>query len=62
MRPALRSLRVPQLSLFHSPSPSPLWATFPHEIREQTVRLLARLLRGHQVCVAADRCREARDE
>jgi hypothetical protein len=48
MRPSPRSSRVPQLSLFHPPSPSPRWATFPREVREQAVRLLARLLREHR--------------
>jgi hypothetical protein len=63
MRPSLRSSRVPQLSLFHPPSPSPPWATFPREIREQTVRLLARLLRKHRDgVVAARRHPEAGDE
>jgi hypothetical protein len=54
---------VPQLSLFHPPSPSPPWATFPREIQEQTVRLLARLLRKHRDrVVAVGRRREAGDE
>jgi hypothetical protein len=48
MRPSLRRSRVPQLSLFHPPSPSPRWATFPREVREQAVRWLARLLREHR--------------
>ena len=44
-------------------SPSPPWATFPREIREQTVRLLARLLRKHRDgVVAAGRGPEAGDE
>jgi len=53
MRPSPRRSRVPQLSLFHPPSPSPRWATFPREVREQTVRWLARLLREHQNGVGA---------
>jgi hypothetical protein len=53
MRPSPRSSRVPQLSLFHPPSPSPHWATFPREVREQAVRWLARLLRKHQNGVGA---------
>ena len=63
MRPSLSSPCVLQPSLFHPPSPSPPWATFPREIREQTVRLLARLLRKHRDgVVAAGRHREAGDE
>jgi hypothetical protein len=62
MRP-LSSPCVLQPSLFHPPSPSPPWATFPREIREQTVRLLARLLRKHRDgVVAAGQRREAGDE
>ena len=48
MRPSLSSACVLQRSLFHPAGPSPPWATFPREIREQTVRVLARLLRKHQ--------------
>jgi hypothetical protein len=59
MRPSPSRSCVPQPSLFHSASPSPPWTTFPREIREQTVRLLARLLRKHR---AVGRRREAGDE
>ena len=63
MRPSPSRPRVPQLSLFRPMSPSPPWATFPREIREQTVRLLARLLRKHRDgVVAAGRGPEAGDE
>ena len=63
MRPSLSRPCVLQPSLFHPPSPSPPWATFPREIREQTVLLLARLLRKHRDgVVAASRPREAGDE
>ena len=63
MRSSLSSPCVLQPSLFHPPSPSPPWATFPREIRAQTVRLLARLLRQHRDgVVAASRPREAGDE
>jgi hypothetical protein len=63
MRPASIRSRVPQLSLFHPPSPSPQWATFPRGVREQAVRWLARLLREHQNRVgAAGRGREAGHE
>jgi hypothetical protein len=63
MRPSPSRPCVPQPSLFHPASPSPPWATFPSEIREQTVRLLARLLRKHRDgVVAVGRRREASDE
>jgi len=63
MRPSPSSPCVPQLFLFHPPSPSPPWATFPREIREQTVRWLARLLSKHRDGVAAaGRRPEAGDE
>jgi hypothetical protein len=39
--------RVAQFQLFHPPHPSPCWQGLPQEIQETTVRLLARLLRGH---------------
>ena len=53
----------PPASLFHPPWPSPPWATFPRDFREQTVLLLAQLLRKHRDgVVAASRPREADDE
>lgn len=36
-----------QMTLFHPPPRIPRWLDFPVEIREQTVRLLARFLRQH---------------
>lgn len=40
--------RVTQLNLFHPNSRTPLWSSLPLEVREQTLRLLARLLRQHR--------------
>ena len=34
-----------QPTLFHPPHPRPSFQTFPHDIRETAIRLLARLLR-----------------
>jgi hypothetical protein len=55
MRPSLSRPCVLQPSMFHPPSPSPPWATFPREIREQTVGSLRLLGR-----VRDDRARDAR--
>lgn len=45
----MRYVREPhrrdQMALFHPRPTSPQWLEFPAEIREQVVRLLARLLR-----------------
>jgi hypothetical protein len=62
----LRSMilqRLSQPTLFR-PAPSrPSFHTFPPEIQAKTVRLLARLLRGHvDHGGVAGRAREARDE
>lgn len=63
MRRCLIPPRFSQPTLFR-PSPSrPSFHTFPPEIQAKTVRLLARLLRGHvDRGVAGGRAREARDE
>ena len=42
----LRSLD--QLALFHPLPNTPQWMSFPAEAREQTLKLLARLLRQHR--------------
>jgi hypothetical protein len=42
----LRSLA--QLALFHPLPKTPPWLSFPAEVREQTLELLARLLRQHR--------------
>ena len=63
MRAAPKSQWVSQLKLFHPTILGPTWERMPREIREQTVRLLSRLLRQHW---ARERTRneprEARDE
>jgi len=48
MRQTKNPQRVTQLNLFHPNSRTPLWLSLPMEVREQTVRLLARLLRQHR--------------
>ena len=37
-----------QIALFHAQSMVPSWLSLPAEVREQAVKLLARLLRQHQ--------------
>ena len=55
--------RLSQPTLFRPPASRPSFQTFPPEIQEKTIRLLARLLRGHvDRGVAAGWTREARDE
>jgi hypothetical protein len=61
MRYATSLRRVVQLQLFHPLCRDPFWEELPLEIRQQTVRLLARLLREHGK-IAANRAKEARDE
>jgi hypothetical protein len=62
----LRSAIPPRLSqptLFRPPASRPSFQTLPSEIQEKTIRLLARLLRGHvDGVVAAGLPREAHDE
>jgi hypothetical protein len=63
MRSSPRRQRKAQLHLFHSPSKGPSWEKLPREIREQSVRLLARLLREHCARVLASKPgKEVRDE
>jgi hypothetical protein len=57
-----QAARLVQLKLFHRPSTVPDWPQLPQEIRQQTVRLLARLLREHLALVAMLGAREASDE
>jgi hypothetical protein len=47
MQAAAKSHRLSQLKLFHPTIIAPTWERLPREMREQTVRLLARLLREH---------------
>lgn len=52
-----------QLKLFHRPLTGPHWAQLPPEIRQQTVQLLARLMREHRALVASrPRAAQASDE
>jgi hypothetical protein len=52
-----------QLKLFLPPIKSPHWDQLPREIRQQSVRLLARLLREHWARkLAAEALGEAGDE
>lgn len=51
-----------QLKLFHRPLTGPHWARLPQEIRQQTVQLLAKLMREHLARVATRRATEASDE
>ena len=63
MRRSMIPPRLSQPTLFRSPSSRPSFHTFHPEIQAKTVRLLARLLRGHvDRGVAVGRAREARDE
>jgi hypothetical protein len=63
MRAAAKSHRLSQLKLFHPTIMAPTWERLPREMREQTVRLLARLLREHWASEGhGKQPREARDE
>ncbi|MGB8434212.1 MAG: hypothetical protein WCE38_08135 [Burkholderiales bacterium] len=48
MQAGAKSHSVSQLKLFHPTIVAPTWERMPREIREQTVRLLSRLLREHR--------------
>jgi hypothetical protein len=63
MQRLLNRPRLSQPTLFHPPHPRPSFQTLPPQIQEKTIRLLARLLRGHvDGVVAAGLTREAHDE
>jgi hypothetical protein len=47
MRQTKNPQRVTQLNLFHPNSRTQLWSSLPMEVREQTLRLMTRLLRQH---------------
>ena len=52
-----------QLALFHPPLRDPHWEQLPWEVRQQTVRLLARMLRAHcDQALVSEQTKEARDE
>ncbi len=54
---------VMQLALFHPPLRDPHWEQLPWEVRQQTVRLLARMLRAHcDRTLVSEQAKEARDE
>ena len=57
----VRDLRsLDQLTLFHPRPTTPQWMSFPAEVREHTLRLLARFLRQHRRAQLVER--EVRDE
>ena len=60
----MRALRsADQMGLFHPPSTTPQWTNLPAEARQQTLGLLARLLRLHCRGLPVEQLgREARDE
>jgi hypothetical protein len=63
MRRSVIPPRLSQPTLFRPPASRPSFQTLPPEIQEKTIRLLARLLRGHVDGVVADGpVREAHDE
>jgi hypothetical protein len=63
MQAAAKSPRLSQLKLFHPTITTPTWGHLPREMREQTARLLARLLREHWASGRHGRQpKEARDE
>ena len=55
----MRSRRYPktldQLTIFHPMPLTPQWRSMPTEVREQTLRLLARFLRSHRRAQLAER-------
>jgi len=54
--------RAPQIGLFHPPQQSPAWQKLPREIRQQTVELLAQLLRQHSRRILTDHQGEERGD
>jgi len=48
MRQERERRSLDQLGLFHPLPKTPQWMSFPVEAREQTLKLLARLLRQHR--------------
>jgi hypothetical protein len=52
-----------QLALFHPPLREPHWEQLPWEVRQHTVRLLARMLRAHyDQALVCEQTKEAGDE
>jgi hypothetical protein len=63
MRQFLKPRPAMQLQLFRPAPSGPQWAQLPREIRQQSVKLLARLLREHWARRhRVQRAEEARDE
>ncbi|KAI3603383.1 hypothetical protein D8I24_2890 (plasmid) [Cupriavidus necator H850] len=63
MRRVTSPLPGNQLDLFHPCPKTPQWTTLPPEVRQQTIRLLAQLLRQHRRgLLATVHEREADDE
>jgi hypothetical protein len=60
---SLTRARLSQPTLFHPPHPRPRFQTFPPDIQDKAIRLLARLLRlqAERMLVAGE-AREGRDE
>jgi hypothetical protein len=63
MSQSVSHVRLSQPTLFHPPHPSPSFQLLPQEIQEQTIQLLAQLLRlrADQI-LASGQAREVRDE
>jgi hypothetical protein len=60
---SLNRVRLSQPTLFHPPHPRPSFHTFPQDIQEKAIRLLARLLRLEaEQTIASGQTREAHDE
>jgi hypothetical protein len=60
---SLNRMRLSQPTLFHPPHPRPSFHTFPPDIQEKAIRLLARLLRLEaEQTIASGQTREAHDE
>ncbi len=62
MQATAKSHRLSQLKLFHPTITAPTWERLPREMREQTVRLFARLLCAHWAQRRSQQPKEARDE
>jgi hypothetical protein len=63
MRIPPRLRRTAQLALFQSVPKVPQWEHLPWEVRQQTLRLLARMLSEHGTrTLASESTREASDE
>jgi len=60
---SVNRVRLSQPTLFHPPHQRPAFQTFPQEIQEKAIRLLARLLRLEtEPTLAVGQTQEAHDE